>query len=118
MSDGWATQMRKGFVEFCILAIVAKSDAYGYAILKRLNEMSVLTMTEGTLYLALNRMTKEGLLSSYKAASTEGPPRRYYVLSADGRERLALMRGYWSSMKTGIDTLLLTLEEDQENDGD
>ncbi len=111
MSDPWVSQWRKGFVEFCVLAVVRGGAAYGYAILKTLNETEVLAFTESTVYPALNRMTKEGLLSSYKQASPDGPPRRYYTLTPAGRHRLAEMTVYWTALKDGLDRVLTQTDE-------
>ncbi|MGH1351785.1 MAG: PadR family transcriptional regulator [Methyloligellaceae bacterium] len=108
MSDGWISQMRKGFVEFCILVAVRDGADYGYAIYKSLNETKVLTFTESTLYPALNRLTREGFLTSYKSSSSSGgPPRRHYVLSDDGKVRLGEIQAYWELLKKDIDELLV-----------
>ncbi len=114
MTDSWISQMRKGFVEFCILAAVRNGADYGYAIYKSLNdETNALTFTESTVYPALNRLTREGLLSSYKANSLSGgPPRKHYVLAADGTTRLAEMEVYWTALKTDMDTLLAQEKRD------
>ncbi len=108
MAEGWISQMRKGFVEFCILAAVRDGADYGYAIYKSLNETKVLTFTESTLYPALNRLTKEGMLLSYKSsAPSGGPPRRHYFLADEGKARLAEMENYWETLKQDIDDLLI-----------
>ncbi len=108
MADSWVSQMRKGFVEFGILSVVEAEPTYGYAILQRLRDTGALTFTESTLYPALSRLTRDGLVSSYKSPSPDGPPRRYYALTSAGRERLNEMRIYWIALKDALDGLRAT----------
>ncbi|MFA5952613.1 MAG: PadR family transcriptional regulator [Hyphomicrobium sp.] len=112
MAETWISQMRKGFVEFCILAVVRSGADYGYLIYKKLNETNALAFTESTVYPAINRLMREGMLSSFKsAARSEGPPRRYYVLAEEGRIRLANMEAYWGALKQDVDALLKPKEQ-------
>jgi PadR family transcriptional regulator, regulatory protein PadR len=107
MAETWISQMRKGFVEFCVLAAVRGGADYGYLIYKKLNETNALAFTESTVYPAINRLMREGLLSSFKSAvRSEGPPRRYYVLAEEGKMRLAEMEAYWGALKQDMDALL------------
>jgi PadR family transcriptional regulator PadR len=107
MTESWISQMRKGFVEFCILTVVRNGADYGYLIYKTLNENNMLAFSESTVYPAINRLTREGLLSSFKSATrSEGPPRRYYLLTEEGSARLAEMEVYWKALKQEMDTLL------------
>ena len=87
--------------------MLQRGEAYGYAILKTLREIDALALTESTLYPALGRLTKEGLLSVRSAPSPDGPPRRYYTLTAAGRERLAEVRVYWQALQRGVNELLV-----------
>ncbi len=107
MAETWISQMRKGFVEFCVLAVVRGGADYGYLIYKKLNETNALAFTESTVYPAVNRLMREGLLSSFKSATpSEGPPRRYYILAEEGKMRLAEMEVYWGALKQDMDALL------------
>lgn len=106
MSESWSAQMRKGFVEMCVLAVLRRDPAYGYAILKALNAEEAFTYTESTLYPALGRLTADGLLTSRKENSPNGPPRRYYRLTPKGHERLAEMQAYWASLKRGVERVV------------
>lgn len=113
MPDAWVSQMRKGFVELAILAAVRSGDDYGYAIMKRLRAIDALAVTESTLYPALSRMTEDGLLTAWRVASSDGPPRRYFALSQKGRDRLADMAAHWAALRSGVDLLLApSLTED------
>jgi PadR family transcriptional regulator, regulatory protein PadR len=114
MAETWISQMRKGFVEFCVLAVVRGGADYGYLIYKKLNETNALAFTESTVYPAINRMMREGLLSSFQsAARSEGPPRRYYVLAEEGKLRLTKMEAYWGTLKQDMDALLTAKEQDK-----
>ena len=112
MAETWISQMRKGFVEFCVLAVVRSGADYGYLIYKRLNETNALAFTESTVYPAINRLMREGLLSSFKSETrSEGPPRRYYVLAEEGKLRLAEMEVYWGALKHDMNALLMAKEQ-------
>lgn len=110
MAEAWVSQLRKGLVEICVLAVLSRAEAYGYAILKTLRSYELLALTESTLYPALARMTKEGLLSVRSAPSPDGPPRRYYAVTAAGRARLSEMRVHWRTLQASVDQVL----DDQE----
>ena len=105
-STPWVSQMRKGLLEFLMLAVLKRGEAYGYVILKELRGFEGLSLTESTVYLLLARLTKEGLLRTRKARSAEGPPRRYYSLTAAGRRRLVHMTAYWKAITKSVDRVL------------
>jgi len=81
-------QMRKGILEYCILLILEQGDAYASDIIQRLKE-SEMIVVEGTLYPLLTRQKNSGLLSYRWEESTQGPPRKYYALTEEGRKFLA-----------------------------
>jgi len=109
--DSWISQIRKGLVEFCVLAILSRGEAYGYSILKQLEDNPSLAFKESTLYLVLGRLKKEGYVSVRKGPSESGPPRRYFKMTATGKQRLHDMRHYWNDTHMAIDTLLESGEE-------
>src|SRR5580704_16503862 len=82
------TQMRKGFLVYCVLLICAHGDVYSSDILKQLQAAS-LVVVEGTIYPLLSRLRGDGLLSHQWTESPQGPPRKYYRLTSDGRKVLA-----------------------------
>ena len=102
----WVAQMRKGLVEFCVLAAVKDREAYGYEILQRLGRADALAISESAVYPILARLTAEGAMKVRSAPSPTGPPRRYYRLTPTGHDRLAEMRQYWGSIVDAVDTLL------------
>jgi PadR family transcriptional regulator PadR len=98
-------QMRKGVLEFCILSILSKGDAYATDILNKLKE-SQLIVVEGTLYPLLSRQKNSGLLSYRWEESTQGPPRKYYALTEQGSEALKELESSWRELIDAVDSIL------------
>jgi PadR family transcriptional regulator PadR len=94
-------QMRKGILEYCILAILARGDSYAPKIIAELKEAKMIVV-EGTLYPILTRQKNLGLLSYRWQESTQGPPRKYYSLTAEGEKHLALLDEAWDEMVAQI----------------
>ncbi len=88
----WLSQLRKGYLELCLLTILSQRESsYGFELLQ-LFETSGLAINEGTLYPLLNRMHKNGWLESHWETPTEsGHPRRFYQLSNAGKKQLPHM---------------------------
>lgn len=99
------SQMRKGMLEFCTLLIISRDKAYSSDILKELKTADLLVV-EGTLYPLLNRLKTDGLLDYKWQESDSGPPRKYYLLTAKGKERLKEMKQVWGSLVESITTLM------------
>ncbi len=99
------TQMRKGILEYCILSIIAKGEIYASDIIAELKKARLLVV-EGTLYPLLTRLKNNGLLSYNWVESTSGPPRKYYVLSEDGRKVLEQLDGTWQELSFAVQTAI------------
>jgi len=97
-------QMRKGILEYCILTILSKNDAYASDIIKELKD-SKLIVVEGTLYPLLTRHKNAGLLSYRWEESTQGPPRKYYSLTDTGRDVLKEFNQSWEELVEAINNL-------------
>ena len=97
--------MRKGLLEYCILSIISRSEAYASDILETLKNAELLVV-EGTLYPLLTRMKNEGLLSYRWQESTGGPPRKYYALTTSGRDLLAQLDNEWQSICQSINQII------------
>ena len=97
-------QMRKGVLEYCILCILSRKEAYTSNILEELKTANMLVV-EGTLYPLLIRQKNQGLLSYRWEESPQGPPRKYYVITEKGRAQLAEMDAAWQEMVNSIQTL-------------
>lgn len=98
------SQMRKGFLEFCILLIISKKEIYGSDILKRLKDANLIVV-EGTLYPLLSRLKTQELLEYNWVESHSGPPRKYYSLTVKGKEALEELRITWKSLYHAINSL-------------
>lgn len=94
-------QMRKGILEYCILSILEQGDAYASDIINKLKE-SELIVVEGTLYPLLTRQKNSGLLSYRWEESTQGPPRKYYALTDDGKSFLKELDTAWKELGEAI----------------
>lgn len=77
-------QYKKGVLELCVLALLAKRDRYGYEIAEQL--AGPVDIADGTAYPILRKLKSEGLLSAYLQEESGGPPRKYYKLTEAGRE--------------------------------
>ncbi len=102
----WIAQVRKGLVEFCILAVLRRGEAYGYQLLQELANVEGLALTESTVYPMLSRLQHDGWISVRAAPSPSGPPRRYYRLTALGESRLRDMEAYWEQIQRATNSLL------------
>jgi len=102
----WIVQLRKGLLEFCVLNLLSQGESYGYEIAQALKNLRTLDITESTLYPILTRLRKEGHLRVRAAPSSAGPPRRYYALTASGRQRVEEMNAYWQSLNVSIQQLI------------
>lgn len=94
-------QMRKGILEYAILLILEKKDAYASDIIASLKS-NHLIVVEGTLYPLLTRHKNSGLLKYRWEESTQGPPRKYYAITEIGRAYLKEMDRAWSEL---VDTI-------------
>lgn len=90
--EKWKAQIRKGFLELCVLSLLAaKGEAYGLDLMESL-ALAGVELGEGTLYPLLARMMREGSLDAEWETPDRGHPRKYYRLSAGGRLALGAMR--------------------------
>ena len=83
-ADGLATQLRKGFLAYCVLNICGSQPRYTGDIIAELHKAELVGV-EGTIYPLLSRLQKDGLLRHEWQESEQGPPRKYYSLTDDGR---------------------------------
>lgn len=98
------SQMRKGMLEYCILSILDKQEAYASSIIDTLKEAGLIVV-EGTLYPLLIRLKNQGSLTYRWEESPQGPPRKYYGISEDGRALLSAMDASWNDLVETINTL-------------
>lgn len=98
------SQMRKGVLEFCILSILDKKEAYASSIIDELKRANMIVV-EGTLYPLLIRLKNQGTLAYRWEESPQGPPRKYYCISEVGRKLLQEMNASWNDLVETIKTL-------------
>lgn len=109
--DKWEVQLRKGSLELAILASLWGGRLYGLELLWRLESESELVVSEGTVYPLLSRLKVLGLLESEWVESDAGHPRKYYLLTAAGRQRALGMARIWSRFSASMIRLLAPLEK-------
>jgi PadR family transcriptional regulator PadR len=94
-------QMRKGVLEFCILSVLSRGDAYASDIINELKKAEMIVV-EGTLYPLLTRQKNAGLLTYRWEESVQGPPRKYYMLTEQGREFLDELDKSWTKLTDSV----------------
>jgi PadR family transcriptional regulator PadR len=100
-------QLRRGTLQFCVLALLDREPAYAFDLVRSLGETDGLVTSEGTIYPLLSRLRRDGLVATTWQESAAGPPRRYYALTPEGRESLARFRSDWARFRTAVDAILL-----------
>lgn len=102
--DNLKSQMRKGMLEFCVLLILKRGDAYASEMIARLKEAHLIVM-EGTLYPLLTRLKNDGLLSYHWEESQQGPPRKYYSITPIGLDFLQQLQDSWNEIENSVNIL-------------
>jgi PadR family transcriptional regulator, regulatory protein PadR len=105
-NQGLITQMRKGAIEYCILALLAGRERYGYELVQAFSLVDGMLVTEGTVYPILSRLKRDGLVATEWRESREGPPRKYYRLTPNGIRALDEFRAQWQVFARAVDTIL------------
>lgn len=78
-------QLRKGILELAVMGVLYHERHYGYSLVRVLSETGSISLKEGTVYPILGRLDRDGLVRSEWVESDQGPPRKYYSLTAAGR---------------------------------
>jgi PadR family transcriptional regulator PadR len=100
------TQMRKGLLQYCVMALLVPRARYGYELVQELAQVDGMLTTEGTLYPLLGRLRRDRLVAAEWRESGAGHPRKYYSLTADGKRALADFRQQWATLRSAVDTIL------------
>ena len=101
--DALLAQMRKGTLQYCVLALLAEEERYGFDLVRALAETDGMVTSEGTIYPLLSRLRKDGLVETTWRESTSGPPRRYYRLTQAGEAALAAFIEEWGRFRDAVD---------------
>ncbi len=100
------SQLLKGVLDMCLLALIAEEPSYGYEMVRKLESRGLDLMSDGSIYPLLSRMQTQRLVEGYYQGSSSGPARKYYRIRPEGAERLALWREDWTRLATGVETVL------------
>lgn len=102
----WPADWLRGVLPLCILTVVAERAMHGYAIIRRLEEAGLGTVKGGTLYPILNRLERDGLVSSTWQAGVGGPGRKTFAITEHGQHRLIEQRQAWHTFTERAAALL------------
>ncbi len=103
--DNWTTQVRKGILEYCILNALKGQERYGYDLVNTLVSIPGLGVTEGTIYPLLSRLRVQELVRTKLVESANGPARKYYSLTKEGKKMLSVMESYLDKLMKGARSL-------------
>jgi PadR family transcriptional regulator PadR len=97
-------QFKKGVLELCVLSMLHQRDCYGYELVEEISKN--IDMSEGTIYPLLKRLKDEGYFTTYLQESQEGPPRKYYKITAEGVKIKEELVGEWRSFVNGVNNII------------
>lgn len=97
-------QFKKGVLELCVLSLLDRRDFYGYELVEHISQY--INISEGTIYPLLRKFRAEGYVTTYLEESQEGPPRKYYKLTARGEEVYEDLEIEWQSFIDGVNNIL------------
>lgn len=103
--EKWTVQSRKGLLELCVLNALQGGERYGYDLVKALVARPGLGITEGTIYPLMSRLRSQGLVKAQLVESREGPARKYYSLTVDGRKMAKMMNEHLDIVMKSIRAL-------------
>jgi len=108
-------ELARGTAELAVLCILSSGRRYGYELLRLLRGTGngLLEISEGTLYPLLHRLEDAGHISPAWQAEGRARPRKYYALTPDGHQHVAMLRAEWSGLVNAMQELLTTFEERQ-----
>ncbi|MGY0693416.1 PadR family transcriptional regulator [Virgibacillus sp. FSP13] len=97
-------QFKKGILEICVLVLLDKQDRYGYELVQKISDK--IEISEGSMYPLLRRLTKDGYFTTYLQESSEGPSRKYYKLTDQGRDYLHEQMREWKEFSNAVNQLI------------
>lgn len=101
-----STQMLKGILDGCLLALIAEEEIYGYELATKLKAYGFADISEGTIYSLLIRMQKLGWIEATSRVSPSGPKRKYYSITTSGTEELAAFTKRWHHLSMSVESIL------------
>jgi PadR family transcriptional regulator PadR len=110
-ADRSFAQLRRGIVEYCLLALLVREERYGFDLVRSLSQ-SGLVAGEGTVYPLLTRLARDAYVTTTWRESPSGPPRKYYAITARGKQALAQFQPEWARFRGAVDRLFEQGEEE------
>ena len=105
------TQLLKGVLDGCVLAIIAQKETYGYELVQTLKKKGFTSIVGGTIYPLLQKLEKQKLIIGVKKASLDGPDRVYFTLTQDGEKYLAEFLVHWNGLVGKVNQLLQDVDK-------
>ncbi|WP_461226352.1 PadR family transcriptional regulator [Lacticaseibacillus suihuaensis] len=109
------TQLLRGVLEGCVLAIIARRSTYGYELMQALHDYGFTSIVGGTLYPMLAKLEASGDLRGVQQASPDGPMRKYFTLTTQGAKTLAAFQADWASFGAQVARVMADTKEDQDD---
>lgn len=102
-----SSQLLRGVLDMCLLALIAEEPSYGYEMVAKLRQRDLALASEGSIYPLLSRLQRNALVTGYLVETPGGgPPRKYYRITEAGRHRLAEWADEWRSLSSGVENVL------------
>jgi len=106
MTRGFTSQLRRGVLEPCILALLSREPRYGLQLVTELDQRGALLSSQGTIYPLLGRLHDAGSVTSYWERGESERPRRYYEITESGRAELERFRAEWGHFLAAVNQVL------------
>ncbi|WP_428964891.1 PadR family transcriptional regulator [Micromonospora fluostatini] len=100
------TQLLRGALDMCLLALLAREPAHGYELVRRMETAGFGAISYGTIYPLLTRMRRLGLVADEQQVSPTGPPRKVYALTESGRVHLTAWQHQWTRFADTVAAVL------------
>lgn len=101
-----SSQLLKGVLDMCLLALIGEEPSYGYEMVSKLQRRGLGRVSEGSIYPLLSRLQQRGLIEGYFVESSGGPPRKYYRIAPKGRRSLEDWAQEWGRLSAGVEAVL------------
>lgn len=105
-SQDRTSQLLKGVLDMCLLAIISEEPSYGYEMVKKLSSRGLDLVSEGAIYPVLSRLQKHGLVEGFLVESSGGPARKYYRVTPGGTTALGTWWEEWRQLAAGVENVM------------
>lgn len=97
-------QFKKGVLELCVLSLLTQKDRYGYELASTITE--TIPIGDGSIYPILRKLAADGQVTTYLRESSEGPPRKYYAITENGRRTQISLHREWQLFKEQVESIM------------